>query len=127
MSHGWGSNVLVEILRALLGVTPAAAGYATFTVAPPPAGLDAASGTIPSPAGTIAVSWRRDPHGTFAMDLTVPPNTTATVRLPAASVTAISEHGQPLATSSGISGVSSIGRVTVLHAGAGTYHFAVAR
>jgi alpha-L-rhamnosidase len=129
MSHGWGANVLVEIQRALLGVTPDDSGYASFTVAPPTTGLDHATGDLPTPAGAIAVAWARHsaPEAVFTLDLTVPANTSATVRIPAASESAVSEGGQPLARAAGVTFSKIDGHVAVLRAGAGTYHFSVSR
>jgi len=85
MSHGWGSNVLVSIQRSLLGVTPTGPGYSTFAVSPPATGLAFAAGTVPTPAGAIAVSWRRGgaTGPALTLDVTVPANTTATVSIPA--------------------------------------------
>ena len=51
MSHGWGSTMVPEIQRSLLGVQPTAPGFATFAVVPPPSGLDWALGTVPTTAG----------------------------------------------------------------------------
>ena len=84
MSHGWGSNVLVTIQRTLLGVSPTSAGYATFSVAPPNVGLTHARGAVPTPHGPITVAWSRSatPSEGFTIDVTVPPNTTATVTVP---------------------------------------------
>jgi alpha-L-rhamnosidase len=129
MSHGWGANVLVEIQRALLGVTPDDSGYASFTVAPPTTGLDHATGDLPTPAGAIAVAWARHsaPEAVFTLDLTVPANTSATVRIPAASESAVSEGGQALARAAGVTFSKIDGHVAVLRAGAGTYHFSVSR
>jgi alpha-L-rhamnosidase len=80
MSHGWGANVLVEIQRWLLGVQPAAPGYAVFRVVPPDTALlETASGTVPTPAGTITVHWQRDGGGHVTVDVYVPPNTEAIV------------------------------------------------
>ena len=104
-----------------------AASIASFTVAPPPAALDAARGTVPSPAGTISVTWRHGAHGAFSLDLTVPPNTAATVRLPATRVSIISEDGHPLRSAACVHVLGSSGGAAVLHVDAGTYHFAVAR
>ena len=79
MSHGWGSNVLVEIQRWLLGVQATAPGYAAFRIAPPDATLlSGASGSVPTPAGTISVRWQRR-HGVITVGVYVPPNTTAIV------------------------------------------------
>ena len=78
MSHGWGSNVLVSIQRDLLGVTPTSGAYATFTVQPPNAGLERASGTVPTPNGPISVRWSRTSKG-ITVDVTVPEDTRGTV------------------------------------------------
>jgi alpha-L-rhamnosidase len=126
MSHGWGATVLVEIQRALLGVIPDSAGYSSFTVTPPPTGLDEARGTVPTPAGTIAVSWERRPtNAGFSMNLTVPPNTSATVKLPAARVSQITESGHPLSAAAGVVRVRDNGTTATLSIGSGTYHFSV--
>jgi alpha-L-rhamnosidase len=88
MSHGWGSNVLVEIQRALLGVRVTSAGAATFDVSPPTSGLAWAQGTVPTPRGPVAVHWRRsdDRDAGFALDVTVPAGARATIHLPARAV-----------------------------------------
>ena len=85
MSHGWGSNVLVEIQQTLLGVRPTSPGYTSFAVSPPATGLEFATGTVPTPAGAIAVAWRRGgaTGRELTLDVTVPANTTATVSIPA--------------------------------------------
>jgi alpha-L-rhamnosidase len=80
MSHGWGANVLVELQRWVLGVQPAAPGYAAFRVAPPNASLlTTVSGTVPTPAGTISVHWDRVRGGGTTVVVDVPPNTTAII------------------------------------------------
>jgi alpha-L-rhamnosidase len=126
MSHGWGANVLVEIQRSLLGVTPDGAGFASFTVTPPSGALQRASGTVPTPAGKIALSWQRaSTNASFFLDLTVPANTAATVRIPAARASDITESGHPLAQAAGVTVVSVAGGVATLRVGAGSYRFAV--
>jgi alpha-L-rhamnosidase len=125
MSHGWGSNVSVEILRGVLGVWPTGPGYATFAVTPPVAGLASASGTIPTPRGAVAVAWHR-PSGTtgWTLDLTVPANAVGTVTLPVANASALSEVSRgahPVAGAKGIHVVRSGGGTVVLTVGAGSY------
>jgi alpha-L-rhamnosidase len=129
MSHGWGSNVLVEIQQTLLGVAPTSPGYATFAVSPPTTtGLDWAGGTVPTPRGSIEVAWRRptSPGGQFVLDVTVPPNTSATVTVPAASPGRVTEGGRPLPGAPGVrvprSPAAPHGRV-VATVGAGRYEF----
>jgi alpha-L-rhamnosidase len=104
MSHGWGSNVLVVIQQRLLGVRPTGPGYSSFDVSPPRSGLQWASGTVPTPRGTVEVAWHR-PAGTdraFTVDLAVPPNVTARVRLPAARESDVTESGHPVSRVAGV-------------------------
>jgi alpha-L-rhamnosidase len=82
MSHGWGSNVLVEVQRAVLGVAPTSPGYSTFTVAPPPAPLASVSGQVPTPHGPVAVAWQRAASGRWGLALAVPDNALAVVTIP---------------------------------------------
>jgi len=125
MSHGWGSNALVEIQRWLLGVRPTGPGFSTFDVAPPPSGLAYASGTVPTPRGPVTVSWTRATSAAPAstLDLQVPPNATATVSLARAEAATVTEGGRPVAHVPGIRVVPSPPGTAVLHVGAGSYQF----
>ena len=68
---------------------PDAPGYAHFFVEPHPgAGLDWVSLRHQSIRGPISVRWERVDGGSLRLDVTVPPNTSATVRLPDGA-----EHG----------------------------------
>jgi alpha-L-rhamnosidase len=125
MSHGWGSNVLVSIQRALLGVVPTAPGFATFSVVPPLAALDYVAGQVPTLAGAILVAWARSPSG-FAMDVTVPANTSAAVALPGSSPGAVTEGGVPVSQAPGVRDVARLGDYVVIAVGAGEYRFRVA-
>jgi alpha-L-rhamnosidase len=123
MSHGWGSNVAVQIQRSLLGVRPTAPGFASFDVTPPSGGLSRASGSVPTPRGTIAVAWSRptasDPR--FSLDVVVPPNSIATLSVPADQVGAITESGGPVDRAKGIRSVRVAEGVAHLETGAGAY------
>ncbi len=127
MSHGWGSNVLVEIQRELLGVDSTGPGYATFDVAPPRTALTWASGRVPTPRGFIAVAWHRQKgsRDALTLDLTVPANATATVHLAAPNAAHITERGRSLADASGVRLVNVDHGDAVLQVGAGTYRLQV--
>ncbi len=128
MSHGWGSNVLVEIQQTLLGVRPTSPGYATFDVAPPPSGLDWAGGTVPTPRGTIDVAWRRPSSAgaEFVLDVTVPTNASATVHLPAPSAHDVTEGGRPVHGAAGIRQVTASHGEVVVGVGAGHFELRAA-
>jgi len=57
------------------------------------------------------------------MDVEVPPNTTATLYVPATSADQIAERGKPLAKAKGVQFVRIEGNAAVLIVGAGRYNF----
>ena len=127
MSHGWGSDVLVAIQRWLLGVRTTGPGFATFDVAPPVGGLRSAQGTVPTPRGTISLSWERPTtHGPVtSLGLGVPPNATATVRLGAVAPGAVTEGGHPVRDVAGVAVGPSGSTGLTLTVGGGSYQFAM--
>jgi alpha-L-rhamnosidase len=80
--------------RTVAGLAPASPGYRTLQVAPRPGpGITSAAATHETPYGTASVSWTVD--GTdFALDVVVPPNTTASVELPDGSEPVLVGSGQ---------------------------------
>jgi alpha-L-rhamnosidase len=125
MSHGWGSSALVAMQETLLGVTfrdPNPDGTLRITVAPPIRGLPRASGTVPTAAGPVSVDWRRSGRG-MALDLTMPPNLTALVHLPATAAANLREGGIAAARAPGVSVYSVSDGVAVLEVGSGSYRF----
>ncbi|WP_197430218.1 alpha-L-rhamnosidase [Auraticoccus cholistanensis] len=68
--------------RCLAGLAPAEPGYRVLRIAPVPlAGLDHAAAEHRTPYGPARAGWRRD-GDELVVQATVPPNTTARVRLP---------------------------------------------
>ena len=72
---GWSSGGAPALTEYVLGVAPTAPGFMTFTVTPHPGDLGAASGDVPTPFGTIRVSWTKTGK-TLALSVTAPPGTT---------------------------------------------------
>ena len=125
MSHGWGSSALVAMQETLLGVThldPGPDGTVRLAVAPPTSGLPRASGSLPTPAGTVTVSWQRRGSG-MKLALTLPPNTSATVHLPSSDPSSVREGGAAAAKAAGVSIVSTGNGMAVLMVGSGSYTF----
>ena len=118
MSHGWGSNVLVEVQRVLLGVTPTAPGYATFDVTRPTTGL-ASAGRVPTSRGFIAVAWQGASPSPATLTLTVPANATATVNLRTAS--SVTVNGQSPGRVAGVGPLTPGPGGATFTVGAGTY------
>ncbi len=63
LCHGWSSVMPYFCKHVLLGVTPLDAGFKTFEVKPFAADLTHASGGVPTPSGTIYVSWKKCDDG----------------------------------------------------------------
>jgi alpha-L-rhamnosidase len=128
MSHGWGSSALVVMQESLLGVTllePGPDGTVRAAVTPPSSGLDRAEGSVPTVAGPVRVSWQRRGRG-MAVDLTVPANAMATVRLPAGAASGVREGGVPAGRAPGVDVVSAADGAVVVSVGSGSYRFSSA-
>jgi alpha-L-rhamnosidase len=83
LSHGWSTTPVSALSGYMLGVQPATAGYATWMVQPHPGNLTWAKGQVPTPHGSISVSWSQDARtGTFTMDVHAPSGTSGTVAVP---------------------------------------------
>jgi alpha-L-rhamnosidase len=125
MSHGWGSSALVAMGESLLGLTPLPPtddGGVRVDIHPPRSGLTRASGSLPTVAGPVSVSWSRSGRR-FSLSATIPANAVADVTLPAADRTALRESGGAIGPTSGvISGTYSDG-LAVLTLGSGSYRF----
>jgi alpha-L-rhamnosidase len=91
----------------------------------PGGGLTHAQATYRSLYGEIASQWHLH-DGMFTLTVTVPPNTSATVRLPAGSGKGVTESGHALSIGEGIKKVRQEGCTTLVEVGAGTYTFAYA-
>jgi alpha-L-rhamnosidase len=70
----------------------------------------------------VEVSWRLDGHR-FSLRAAIPPNTTATIRIPDAIPSQVTENGRSLDTAPGITNVSQETGAVVVAAGSGTYSF----
>jgi alpha-L-rhamnosidase-like protein len=57
--HGWSSGAAPALTGYVLGISPAAPGFASFRAAPRPGDLAWARGDVPTPRGTIHFEWSR--------------------------------------------------------------------
>ncbi len=83
-------------------------------------------GSHKSMYGTIASSWTRE-NGKFTLNVTVPPNTTATVWVPAKDKTDVTESGHRASDAPGVKFVRSEIGTAVYETGSGTYRFEAAQ
>ena len=114
-------------IHGVLGIQPdaAAPGFKHFSIRPAPVDQPAltwARGDYDSSHGRIDVAWRRTGED-FELDVTVPPNTSASVYVPATSAAVVTEGGKPLARVAGIESVAMDGDRAVVSVLSGTYRF----
>jgi hypothetical protein len=81
-AHAWSTGPTPALSQYVLGVAPAAPGYATWTVRPEPGNLRWAQGVVPTPHGSISVRWRRNAHKSLVLTLQAPRGTSGSVAIP---------------------------------------------
>ncbi len=78
-----------------IDVDPSAPGYKKIIIAPRPGGgLTYAKATLESEYGTIKSGWKID-GDKLTLNVTIPPNTSATIRIPTTDASSITEGGKP--------------------------------
>jgi len=89
--------------------------------------LDSVSASVETPNGEVVVEWTRDTDGRYDLSVTIPWNTSGTVRLPGATETVVTESGVSLSEGApaGILSSELDDGDLVLEVGAGEYDFAV--
>jgi alpha-L-rhamnosidase len=96
----WALGAVGEWMwRHIVGLNPdeSKPGWKHFIVAPRPGGgLTWARGSYESIRGRIVSSWRIE-GDKFSLDVTVPPNTTATVHIPTKYAKGVTVDGKPVA------------------------------
>jgi alpha-L-rhamnosidase len=112
--------------RVMAGVEidPAAPGYRHILIQPRPGGgFTRVGASHRTPYGRVASAWTM--NGTaFELVVEIPPNTTATIRLPGARLAGVTEGGRALASGDGITASRQDGPDVVVDAGSGSYRFA---
>lgn len=125
----WAFGAITEwLVGTVLGIEPLGQdGFRTFRVRPRPGGgLTWAKGSYRSLRGKITVSWKVSGER-WQCDVTVPPNTEATITLPAKAAVECRVGGKPLRAGGGIRGLrQEAGGVTFV-AAPGAYRFEVIR
>ncbi len=116
-----------EWIYAVVGgidLDPERPGYRHIRLAPRPGGgLTHARASLRSIHGLIECRWRIR-NKKFFLDVTIPANTTATVRVPTRSPKAVTEGGCPAAKAAGLRLVAMEKEAAIFETGAGRYTFA---
>jgi alpha-L-rhamnosidase len=113
------------LYRFLLGIEPApeGAGFSRLILRPHPGGsLTWARGSYRSVRGAIASEWRLD-QDSFNLRISLPPNVTASVRVPSADAGKVRDGaGRPPAAIAAFPGAAGI-QEAVFEVGSGTHEF----
>jgi alpha-L-rhamnosidase len=123
LNHYSPGAVVNFLHRKVAGIEAALPGYKRIRIQPRPGGgLTHARSTFESVYGLIASEWKQA-DGRMKLDVTVPPNTTASIILPGAPADLVTESGSPLSKAEGILSFSQSGESAVLETGSGSYSF----
>jgi alpha-L-rhamnosidase len=120
-NHHFFGAIVQWFYEDLAGIRPLEPGFRVVEIKPqiPTTGLDGVSASYESIRGSIATRWKRTATG-LELDVTVPPNTTALVHVPASN---------PRDVTTGKIGLAKLNRVekgrVVYEVGSGQYKFRV--
>jgi hypothetical protein len=125
-----GGSVGAWLFQSVLGIQPdpAGPGFKKFILAPQPdvaTGLTSANGYYDSIYGRITSTWKVE-RGYFALHAVVPVNTTATIFIPTAAATSVTESLRPgaaAAQSPGVKYLGMSGNAAVYQVESGQYNF----
>ncbi len=114
----WMYRVVAGIDTALDGP-----GYRHVLIQPQPGGgLTHARASLQSSYGEITSAWQLTDTD-FRLQMTIPPNTFATVRIAASSLKQVTESGQEVRKAPGVHSARLRGGAAVVEVGSGTYSF----
>jgi alpha-L-rhamnosidase len=117
--------VIGFIYRRIAGIDPTAPGFASFRFDPVyDQRLKTAGGHYRSRSGHISANWKHGPAADFHLSLLVPPNSEATVILPARELHQIRESRAGVAAAAFRATDRVNGKIAVV-LGAGSYEFDV--
>jgi alpha-L-rhamnosidase len=124
-SHGFGSTVLTVLQDDILGVTVATPGAGSVAIRTPDVTSMSAHGVSVTQRGRIPISWSRGGSGHFSLDVTIPDNVVASIRVPAAHIGDVSDGNHTLTDDPGVTAIATTPGQVELSIGSGHYEFHV--
>jgi alpha-L-rhamnosidase len=118
-------NLEAWLYQTLAGINydPERPGFKHVVLRPRPVGdLTFVRASHRSMYGPIVSDWKIE-GDTFLWTVAVPPNTTATVHVPARDATTVTEGGEPAGRSEGVRLLRMVAGMAVYSVGSGTYSF----
>ncbi len=123
-NHYAFGSVAEYLYRHVAGIDADAAGFRSIVIQPAIAdGLTWARASYRSISGRVASGWKVDGKK-LHLTVEVPPNTTATVFVPAANADGVTEGGAPAAKAKGVAFERFENGAAVYRVGSGRYEFA---
>ena len=122
-----GGSVGMWLYQSVLGIRPdpAGPGFKKFILAPQPdpaTGLTSAEGSYDTPYGRIVSKWNVVDQD-IILNVTVPPNTTASVHVPARNEAGVTESGQAAGQAKGVKFLRMEHGAAVFEVASGNYAF----
>jgi alpha-L-rhamnosidase len=112
------------LYRYVAGIDLGEPGYRHIIIRPRPGGgLRHARSEYDSVRGRISSAWSIE-GDRFKLEVTIPPNTTATVHVPAANGARVAEGGRPVEEAEGVEPLRADQGEAILSVGSGRYEFA---
>ena len=124
-NHFMLGHIMEWFFADLAGIQydPSVPGFKKIVIRPAIIGdLKWVKGRYDSIHGRIVSDWTRE-GGKLTMDITIPPNTTATVFVPAKAAAGVTESGKPAAQAEGVKFLRMENNAAVYAVGSGTYQF----
>jgi alpha-L-rhamnosidase len=110
---------------AVAGIETDGVAFKSINIRPIPGhGLTHATARYESPRGEVVSGWKLNGDGKLTLDVTVPPNTTATVSVPAKDPAGVTEGGKPAKDAKGVEFLRHENGAAVYKVGSGRYTFA---
>ncbi len=123
LNHPMFGSISEWFYRSVLGINAAAAGFQKILIKPQPAGdLTWAKGSYNSVRGAIVSDWKKDANS-FRLHVSIPPNTTAEIWIPAKEKGTVRENGKSINTIEGLRLIGFNNGYAVMEIGSGDYSF----
>jgi alpha-L-rhamnosidase len=126
LNHIMYGDISAWFYKALAGirVDPTVPGFKHILIKPHiVGGLTSARASYDSIHGRISSEWRKMPNAQILLNVTVPPNTTATIYLPATDSNRVTESGRVIMRNSGVNFTKMEDGYALYEVGAGIYRF----
>ncbi len=106
-----------------IGGDPEQPGFKHIIIHPRPGGkITHAEGSYDSIHGKISTKWEIS-NGTFSLDVSIPPNTTATVEFPISDTASLQEGGHAVALNTEMKMEKNSDGLVQIQIGSGSYSF----